>query len=260
MTHEPFSFEILMAYADGALPPDEARRVAERLAGDPQAQAQVAALRHAGEQAATAFAQDLEQPVPPALRAAVERSIAAARATRRAPVPAPAASAARWWQRFGLHLQPRFALAAGLLSLIAGGAAYWLGATLHPGAAQTANVPFGVLVLAPDTLRALTGVLDALPSGEERTLPDGRRVELVATFRAADGVLCREFNLHAAGGLTRAVACRGEQWQATFAVAASAAAGYTPAAGPAAALDAYVESVGGTPLGPAEEAEALRGG
>jgi hypothetical protein len=255
-------FELLMAYVDGELAPDEAARVERRLATDAAARAQVDGLRASAALARQAFEADLAPPVPPALRGAVEQAIAHARGQARRPTAATdrrdgnrggAQRIGRWLAALGLDLRPAGAIAAGGALVLASVAAYQLGrAGGEPPVA-------GVQLVAAGERPAFDAALAGARSGERRVLPSGARIELIATFITGGGALCREFRLARGAGDALAVACRdGDAWRVGVAALAPAAGSYTPAASPAAAVDAYLGSIGAQPLSAADEAARLR--
>lgn len=262
MHSSPPDLETLMAYADGALPTDEAARVTQYLDTDPQARVQVAQMRASATLASQAFAQDLQRPVPPALRAAVDQAIARQRAQRRLDAAAPererAGGVARLLDWLGLGSGPRFGFAAAAVTLLAGGVGFVIGGA-QPGPQVLGSAPpMGLLVASAGEQAEIGRLLDTVPSGQRRSLGAEAQIELVATFRDGAGTLCREFSLQRAGAAALAVACRGERWTVSFASAAPPGGSYAPAASPAAALDAYVASVGGSaPLSAVDEARAL---
>lgn len=291
---DPANPATLMAYADGALPPAAAARVAAYLARDEAARRQVEQWRASAALARQAFDAELAAPVPEALRRSLERAISQARAARRAadvgagttvdarsdappstepavptsrepsyqptdrPTarPTPARTSRRSLLRWlGFDLQPGFAVAAGAATLMAGIAGYFIG-NAAPDAANG-----GVLIASRAERAELMRALESVPSGERRTLARGGQLELVASFRAQGDALCREFTLaRGDGGQFLAVACRGaQQWTVDFAAALPATDGtYAPASSSAAAADAFIASIGGSaPLSPADEARAL---
>lgn len=275
MTSDRIDLETLMAYADGALAPEAAARVERHLAHDPAARAQVEQLRRTAALARAALDADLEQPVPAALQRSVEQAIAAARA-QRAPAaasaradtlsspnpsagaaPRPAARAPRrgWLAALGLDLQPRYAMAASAATLAAGVIGYLVGAAV-PGSAPSA--PAALLVASADEWAALTRTLNATASGEQRALPAGAHVEMVASFTTGSGALCREFKWTREAAYL-AVACRDtQQWTIRVATLTAGSDGYAPASSPTAAVDAFITAVGGgAPLSLADEARAL---
>ena len=113
---KPIDDELLMAYADGELDVAHAAAVEAQIAGDPDAREAVRRFRETRKLAGSAFA---EEPVPPALEAAVR-----AAARRHRPMdnvirfPAPAAPPAA-------HT-PSLPSAAAIALLLAAGGAWWL--------------------------------------------------------------------------------------------------------------------------------------
>ena len=209
MAQHEIDDETLMAYADGELPPDEASRLAARLADDP------------------ALAQRLE---------AFTRSRDALADLRRADangvqVPdAPAGATRRqdqrlWrqrWDRGRLRKRPApriplwsGALAASLALAIGLGAGL-----LIDGSSDDSDPAIG-----------LANALDSVPSGNEEILADGTTLRPVASFRAADGTLCREYELASPEGPMRVeIACVAKSgWQPQMMVVMSGAEGYAPA-------------------------------
>jgi anti-sigma-K factor RskA len=255
VSERAFDDETLMAHADGELDAQTAREVERAIRADPALAARVDAFRRTAEQARAAFAADLDQPVPAALLASV-RAAAARAATRPAQAPAAepfAAPRTPWWQIAAN--QPAFALAASVAILTAGFFGYFLGTT---GDAD----PAGGLGLAASAREnaAVLAALREVPSGERRALGASATVEMLASFRASGGALCREFKLvRAQRSETTALACAsGREWTIAFeATAATSGSDYLPA-GSQAAVDAYLGSIGaGAPLTAAEERAAL---
>jgi hypothetical protein len=101
-----------------------------------------------------------------------------------------------------------------------------------------------------------------VPSGERTNVAGGQFVA-IASFRTADGDLCREFEFDAADRTTLvSVACRdGAAWDLRLAVVAPSAdaSGYAPASSME-TLDAYLMAIGAdAPLSAEEEAAAIEG-
>lgn len=283
MSTPPPDLEMLMAYADDALPADEAARIAQYLATDAQARAQVAQFRRSALLASQALAADLDRPLPPALRAAVDQAIARQRAQRRDEVVAvapPAAAAdtaesttpirpsrpeapvnpvARLLDWLGLTSGPRFGFAAAGVTLLAGLVGFVIGHSAPGPQVLVSSAPMGLLVASAAEQAEISRLLDTVPSGQRRALGQGAELEFVASFRDGAGTLCREFNLQRTNEAALAVACRqGERWAVTFASAAPPGGSYAPAASPSSALDAYVAAIGGgAALSATDEARAL---
>lgn len=117
--------------------------------------------------------------------------------------------------------------------------------------------------VAPDGANlALNEALETLPSGGDRALSEAESLHMIASFRDAEGHLCREYERKAADAVTTAVACHGPAgWQTRFALTNPVAEGYVPAS-TTDTLDAFLSGIGaGAPLSPQEEIadiEALR--
>jgi hypothetical protein len=173
------------------------------------------------------------QPKPPAL-----------------PVPAnDSGSAASGWR------WPQFAAMAACLAI-----GVMVGGPLLTGGGAGGTASGGSLVLASADV---TQMLDTAPSGKAVDLAALGEGEVVLTFRNADGQLCRQFALEAAGGTSDALACAdaGGDWQieAYGRRAAPAGemklAGGDAAPGVVAAVDAMIDS---DPLVGADEAAQLK--
>lgn len=237
-----FTDEDLMAYADGELAEDRAAALDRALAEDPALAERVGLFVDTRRIAVEALRPMLDTPVPDRLVQRV-RALAAGQAAAGNVVAFPPAKPRPIWQ---LPLAASIALAVGL------GAGLMLSGTGGSGPA---------LEIAAVTDSALARALATLPSGEILTLAAGERIEVIATFRAEDEALCREFEYdHVSGTTFASIACHdGQDWQMRLAIAAPAAdaTGYAPASS-LEALDAYlVATNAGAPLPLAEEAAAL---
>lgn len=249
------SDEILMAYVDGELSPDEAARVAADVARDPAIAARVRALD--ASRAAVVAAFPLE-PVPDDLVARIRAVAVAARTVESAEatdetfarrtarsnvLPFAVPKRVPFWQ---LPVAAGIALVAGLSF-----------ALLRQDGAATVVTGFGLLETA-----GLADALGSVPSGEEVAVIGGQ-LSVIASFEAGDGVLCREFELDEPGGRTVvSVACRdGGEWDMRFAVAAQADdSGYAPASS-LDSLEAWLVAIdAGPPMDPENEAAVLEHG
>lgn len=226
--------ETLLAYLDGELPPPDAARVEEALAGDPalaEKLGQQRALRH---RIAAAFDPVADEPAPPALLAAAQpdriASLADARAKRR-----------------GFGLPQWAAIAASLIAGVAGGYA------LHGGPAGPAIEREGRMIAAGPVARALDTQLASAG-------PASAPVRVGLTFRDDAGAICRSFTASASSG----VACRdkgGWEVRALFAGGRRGEGAYRMATGTDPALMAYVDGIiAGAPFDAAAEAEAKAAG
>ncbi len=229
-----FDDETLMAFVDGALGEPEFSAIAAALETDPDLAARVDALSRGADLARLAFGEP--EPVPDALRDAVDAAIARHEGTNVAPFLARRRSG---WL-------PMLA-AASLAALVAGPLGYFLNA---------GDAPVDRLVIGSAVTPELSRLLDNVASGETGTLGAGLTLRPIATFDAA-GEICREFALDGEAGAT-AIACRDERdWQVAVAVATPSDPGYRPASAPAAIEAWLVAMEAGEPFSPAAERDAL---
>jgi hypothetical protein len=235
---------VLMAYADGALEPDEAERVAAAAEADPDIAARIEMFRTTGALlGALGTARPLE-PLSDEMVRKIDGTLAAARGADN--VVSLSTKRGAW--------RPA-ALAAGVALVV--GAVGGILATLslnRPGPA----VPSLALLGAS----GIEDALDRLPAGM-REEAGGGEVEIIASFLTDDGAFCREFEFHPTGGETIvSVACQdGGSWAGRFAVATGIpdGAGYAPASA-LDSLDAFLGSIGaGQPLSAEAEARRLSG-
>ncbi len=247
--------EMLMAYADGALPPEEAAAIAKLAAADSALRERIEMYRASRRLAADALKPLAQEPVPQALEDAVRAMIAASETARSenepenvvAFRPKPRAEPAP------RHWSMRIAASVAVLAAAIGG--YALGFNSSPGTASSQ-----VAVGAP-LPGAIAGILSSQPSGSE-TMIDGARVKIASSVKAQDGTLCREFEIDrlAEKQTSLGVACRaGEGWRLDIAVAAPAdQSGYAPASSMS-VLDSYFEAIGASEaLDADQEKNALR--
>lgn len=235
----------LAAFLDGTLE-DKALidAIEAAINDDPALAERVEALAGGDETAAAvrdAFAPVLDMPVPEHLTRIVAApasaevvDLAAARATRKLPMPAnDTGSTWRW---------PQFAAMAA--SLVIG---VMIGGPLLTGGGAGGGSADGSLVLASADLDTM---LDTAPSGQAVDLASLGTGEVVLTFRNADGQLCRQFMIEGAGATSDALACAdaGGDWQVEAYGRRAAPAGEMKLAGgdaaPAvvAAVDAMIDS------------------
>jgi hypothetical protein len=103
-------------------------------------------------------------------------------------------------------------------------------------------------------------LLSTLPSGQERRLADGPLLRTIGTFHtAAEGALCREFELDSAQNAAVIVSCRSAGiWRVAFSTSSTPTGdGYAPASS-LEALDAWLNAIGASaPLSAQDEARAL---
>ena len=254
MTKTPdLNDEILTAYADGELEPDMRAAVERRIAADDVFAERVRRFKESRAHARDALAPLLREKVPEALSASVQDLLAGAREApqhdgsnviplasgqRRAAPPA----FARW----------AMPLAASVALVVGAAAGFVIGTSgtdEQPGLAIAGLGQAGVVT-----------ALDTIAAGSEDSIGAGERFRAIATYRGADGAVCREFEVDRADGSTIvAVACHPDAaWEVQFAVVARQASdGYAPASS-LESLDAYLDAVGaGAPLSPEAERNAL---
>ncbi len=248
MNAPEFTDEELMAYADGELDQNRAAALDLALAGDENLAARLGMFMDTRSVSADALRPMLDEPVPERLVQRV-RDLAASAAAPSADgnviafKPKAAKAVAPFWQ---LPIAASIALAIGL----GAGLLY-----------QGGKVADQALDIAAITDPAISDALNTLTSGESVPLDDGGRIEAIATFRAEDNALCREFEHDRSGGTAViSIACHdGSDWQVRLAIAAVGAddTGYAPASS-LEALDAYLTATNaGAPLASDEEAAAL---
>jgi anti-sigma factor RsiW len=240
--------ERLMAYADGALSPDEAAEVDQAIAADEALAAKVAAF--ADSRTMVKRALGAAPPVSDKLAATI-RAMAEADAAKRQTSTGSAqvidlASRRRTVPFWQLPIAASVALAVGVF----GG---WIG---KPQADEIGGISVAVIDEA-----ALVEALAVVKSGNRTEIGKGVGFTAIASFRNGDGQLCREFEHDRAGGdMVVAVACRADEtWSVRFAVASAATgdAGYVPASS-LDTLDAWLSAIeAGAPLSDEKEAAAL---
>ncbi|MDQ1900956.1 hypothetical protein RAH32_10930 [Paracoccus sp. WLY502] len=226
--------ETLMALADGELDRAEAARVSAAIADDPEAQSRLRRFtetraRLKALSAAASHPASADDPLIARIRAASVPAQALADAPVQATAPA------------NRNRAPLAALAAALTVVVVGLGWWQMGG-------PASGLP-----------EAEVAALDSLPSGQAVLLEDGRDLTMIASYRTAEGVFCREYETARDTALTVSVACRdGDRWQQQFASDLTTADGYVPASGDIAALDAWLADTGaGDPLTPEDEAAAL---
>lgn len=245
MTREHFTDDVLMAYADGEVDGETAAAIEAAMASDASLTARIDVFARTRTILAAAAADRLAAPVPAAVTARALAAIEAARQPERGGnvLSLDKARSARSWGFPGVALAASIALAVGMA------AGFGL-APREPAGLQVASLP-------PETITALSSA----PSGERTEVAGGQFVA-IASFRTADGDLCREFEFDAPDRSTLvSVACRdGTAWDLRLAIVAPGAdaSGYAPASSME-TLDAYLSAIGaGAPLTAEEEAAAIK--
>lgn len=243
--------ETLMALADGALEPARADQLRRAIADDSDLQARLhrfqetrnllAGLRQGGT---------AEDPLAAMIRAAVKPQVATA-ASQNHDVPHPAhdvhlgaAQRVAPPPPANLNRRPWLAAAASA-AIVALGLGWW------EWAGSSAPQGFSGTELA---------ALQSLPSGQVQPLKDGAELAMIASFRAQDGGLCREYETRQGQALRVVLACRsGDHWAEHFAATSQdGGQDYRPASGEG-SIDAALAAIGAAaPMAPEDEAAALR--
>lgn len=271
------SDEILMAYADGELTPEERQALERLLRQDPVLRGRLEPYIETRTRLASAFEHALREPVPERLIAAIERARPSPRAIRtdaslgarlRSMIDAAVSRLAPG----GYGMTP--ALAASVAALLVGaGTVGWIA-----GRATTPSSPPQevALISTRGTDLVATGALaHALERSPSRTIlsTDGGRtsIEPVLSFRTATDTVCREYRVTIAGAKQDAagLACRNPNgaWRIAQHVetpkqgaAAPSEGDYQTATGASIpAIDAMVETmISGEAFGAEEEAQVLK--
>lgn len=224
-----FSDETLMAYADGELDSATRADIEAAMASDPDVARAVERHRRLAARVRTAYAAELEEPMPARLSALATKRAGRDIALRRWQGPAWAALAASV-----------FGLAVAVL-------------LMREPAAPYEEVD-GVLLARADLDEALTSTL--------ASRPEGGRVSIGISFRDRQGDFCRTFLLRQETPMA-GLACRhGEAWQVRALATAPAQGGEvrTAAAMPLDVLQAVDAAIVGEPLDAAAEAAARDAG
>lgn len=240
--------DILMAYADGELDPDQRAAIDQAMRDDPAVAAAVARHQALRRDVFAAFAGTLDEPVPARLQPpapAPVHDLAAARAAREADALAQQARSQRrhGWPQWG-------ALAASLaVGVLAGSLGTgWLGGDGDLALARGAE---GELSAGGRLAQVLDRQLAAQASGE---------VRVGLSFLSQSGSYCRTFQLGASSGL----ACREDgRWRIPVLADSPASSGaYRQASAslPPAVLDAVDARIAGATLDAAAERKARERG
>lgn len=192
----PVTDEMLMAYVDGELTPDERAEVEAVLARDPDRMAIVAMYQRTGDLAGSAYDHVLREPVPPHLIKAV--------------MGAGAARPSTWRARLNPRSGPAMALAAGLAGLAIGLAVSI--ALQKPVRIEQGSRPVATAELGADGIPAtgiLAEALNRIVSGERLPGEGGSFIAPVVTFPRRGGGWCREYRVTGSGADGAAgIACR----------------------------------------------------
>lgn len=256
--------EMLMAYVDGELPPEEARALEARLAADPALRLRLEPFTAIGGSLAEVFERPLREPVPERLAALVWADADARRwpgpATRLRHRPSFLSALGATLFPHGLSLAGAGMAAALLLIGATAGVIATRLASPDAGAALVASDSHGHLVATGLLRQALSSVPSEVSSGDGKTV-----VTPVKSFRDHDHHLCRQYEMDVGAARLAGIACRDSDGAWQIALHSERAAGKVEpgsyqTAGPAealaikAAVDAMIE---GDPLSPDDEKSVL---
>ncbi len=251
--------DMLSAYIDGELAPEEMERVARAIAADELLAARLVQFRRV-DRLLTEFSSAIDaQPLPPAVLALLEPPCADDDAAARA---APRAVVLPLTRRPLHRRAAALALAASLVMAVA--------VVLQFDARDGAPTGFDELVRAGAVVPSspLQHVLEEVPSDEAYAVAGGTGVKItpVLSFVSRGQEYCREFRVDAGARAARGVACRRDERWETLKVVAAEARGSDAHYATATAetdedFDAFVDGlVADEPLGADAEARALHGG
>ncbi len=241
MSKQEFDDETLMAFADGELDETTAARLEAAMEADETLAIRLAEFLESRIAVASALKPLIDEPVPDALRASVQRMASGARqpenvvsfGQQRKPKP----QARQAW------LMP---IAASIVAVAAGIGGFMLGRDIGSTAPAGGNA-------------ALAALLDREASGRDVALgTTGDTVQIISTFRSEQGDLCREYDLKQQGASTVSISCRENGgWVTHLALSAPRTEGYTPASAQE-TIDAYLASIhADAPMSAEEERAAL---
>lgn len=249
--------DMLSAYIDGELAPEEMERVARAIAADELLAARLRQFRRV-DRLLTEFSSAIDaQPLPPAVLALLEPPCADADVPQRSEPVAVVLPFARRHRRAAA-----LALAASLVLAVA--------IVLQFDARDGTPPGFDAIVRAGAVVPSspLQHVLEEVPSDEAYAVAGGTGVEItpVLSFVSTAQEYCREFRVDAGARAARGVACRRDERWETLKVVAAEARGSDAHYATATAetdedFDAFVDGlVADEPLGADAEARALHGG
>ena len=252
--------EILSAYIDGELAPEEMERVREAIAADELLAARLQQFRRI-DRLLTEFSSSIDaEPVPPAVLALLNPTgvdAGAPASSEPGPVVLPSA-------------RPPLRLGAAALALAAT-VVLAVAIVLQLDSRDDAERGFDEIVragaVAPSS--PLHHALEDVPSDETYALASGTGVGItpVLSFVSTRQEYCREFRVDAEARAARGLACRrSDRWETLKVVTTEGRSGETTHSATATAggdegFDAFVDAlVADEPLGADAEARALRNG
>lgn len=244
MSKLEFDDETLMAFADGELDEATAARLEAALEEDELLAIRLAEFLESRIAVASAMKPLINEPVPEALHASVQRMVENAK--QRTEQKIVAFSSRRASEPMTLRQAWLMPVAASIVAAVAGIGGFMLGREIGPAATGNGDA-------------ALAGLLDREASGRDIVLGEtGDIIQVISSFRDEQGDICREYDLKRQGASTVSIACRENgTWVTRLALSAPRAEGYTPASAQE-TIDAYLASIrAGTPMSAEEERAAL---
>lgn len=192
--------EMLMAYADDALAPDERARVERAVADHPELAEEIESYRLSRAALADAFDQPLNEPVPEHLRALVMKGPRGSEEQQGSEVASLAEHRARraWYAGpWGQAIAAVFVFGFGAL----------FGGLLMPQPAPSDGSGDLMLAARLPVAHPVAQALETAGSAETVALKGGE-FHAVLTFTDASGGFCREFETRAEAGAAVGIACR----------------------------------------------------
>ena len=252
--------EMLSAYSDGELAPEEMERVREAIAEDELLAARLQQFRRI-DRLLTEFSSSIDaEPVPPAVLALLNPTgvdAGAPASSEPGPVVLPSARPPLGRRAAALALAATVVMAVAIV--------------LQLDSRDDAERGFDEIVragaVAPSS--PLHHALEDVPSDETYALASGTGVEItpVLSFVSTRQEYCREFRVDAEARAARGLACRrSDRWETLKVVTTEGRSGETThyataTAGGDEGFDAFVDAlVADEPLGADAEARALRNG
>lgn len=263
--------EMLMAYADGELSPEESKALEALLGSDTQLRARLEPFVETRTRLASAFEHALHEPIPDRLIAAIART----------PVPAqPRNNHASLGERirnaldavqaaiFPHGFSPAMAASAAVLLAVGAGSGWIAGRHASPsGLIAFKNADTGELVASG----ALAQTLERNASGTSGVGAHGETIVPVLSIRAKDEGVCREYRIASASAAqdVAGLACRTRDgtWRVAVHVETpksgdgSASAYQTASGASVPAVEATVDAmISGDALGKEDEVKFLKNG
>jgi anti-sigma factor RsiW len=244
--------ELLGAYLDGELEGEGLAALEVRLAQEERLRARLSSLREADLAAQVALGGPLEEtPARFAQMVLSTRDMPAAAVEKGVVVPMT--------RRLAMVDVWKLPLAAGLALAIGAGGGFF--------AAHREAIPVAYVVLGGEVRQELAAHLETAASAQRYALPGDAEMFPIASYRAPDGTVCREFSLSSARENAHAVACRtAEGWRlevaSSVAQTTGAEGGFAPVSSEVdPAIDAALDRLGvGAGMSATEESKAIASG